>query len=80
MQRTEKSGSIKTVAFSILIFLALAVELCLLADYVLMFSAVYLPMRLFRLLCVGIIVAVFLLVLLSRKAAKWLLIVLTVLI
>ena len=80
MQRTDHSGSIKTVVFSILIFLALAVELCLLADYVLMFSAVYLPMRRFYLICVGILVAAILLVLWSRRAAKWLLVVLTVLI
>lgn len=80
MQRTDLSGNVKTVVFSILIFLALAAELCLLADYVLLFSAVYLPMRRFHLICIGILAAVFLLVLCSRKAAKWLLIVLTVLI
>lgn len=80
MQRTDRSGIIKTLVFPILIFLALAVELCLLADYVLMFSAVYFSMRKFKLLCIGIIVAVILLVLFSRKAAAWLLLVLTVLI
>ena len=80
MQRTDRSGIMKTLVFPILIFLALAAELCLLADYVLMFSAVYFSMRKFKLLCIGIIVAVILLVLFSRKVAAWLLLVLTVLI
>ena len=80
MQRTDSFKKFKTVVSSILIFLALAAELCLLADYILMFSAVYLPMQKFRLLCIGILVAVLLLVMLSRRCAAWLLIVLTVLI
>ena len=80
MQRTDKSGIIKTVVLSILIFLALAAELCILADYVLMFSAVYLTVRRFYLICAGILLLVALLVLWSHKAAKWLLIVMTALI
>ena len=79
MQRTDESENTKTVVFSILIFLALAAELCLLADYILMFSAVYLSMRKFQLICSCILAVAALLVLKWRKTAKWLLIVLSVL-
>ena len=80
MQRTDESRNIKTVVFSILVFLALAAELCLLADYILMFSAVYLSMRKFQLICFFILAVAALLVLKLHKTAKWLLFVLTVLI
>lgn len=76
----KKSGKTGRIVFAILLFFALATELCLLADFILMFSAVYLPMKKFQLICVGILAVTALLVLLSRKAAKWLLLVLTVLI
>ena len=80
MQRTDRSGNIKTVVFSILVFLVLAGELCLLADFVLMFSAVYFSMWKYYLVCAVMLLAAGLLVFWSRRAAKWMLIVLTVLI
>ena len=80
MQRTNESGNFKTVVFSILVFLALAAELCILVDYVLMFAAVYLSMKKFLLICFCLLAVAAFLVLKYRKASKWLLIVLSVLI
>ncbi len=80
MKQTEHSGKTSRVFLSALLFLALSAELCLLADYVLMFSAVYFSMRKFYLVCAVMLLAAGLLVLWSRKTAKWLLIVMTFLI
>ena len=79
-QQTKKSGKTGRIVLSALLLLALAAVLCLLADYILMFSAVYFSVRRFWLLCAGLLVFSALLVLKWRKAAKWLLLVLTVLI
>lgn len=65
---------------AVLIWAAIGIELCLLADVLLMFAAVYLPMRSFLLICLGLLAASGLLVLRGRRAACWVLAVLTALI
>ena len=61
-----------------LIGLALAIELCLLADVLLMFCSVYMPMRNFLLLCAGLLIASAVLTVLAPRAAKGFLLGLTV--
>ena len=70
----------KNILSSFFICASLAVELCLLTDYCLMFSAIYVPMRAFLLICTGVLIASVLIVLLNRKAAKRLLIALTIIV
>ena len=70
----------KKILSSFLICASLAVELCLLTDYCLMFSAIYVPMRVFLLICTGILTVSVLMVMLNRKVAGRLLLALTVII
>lgn len=57
----------------LLIFITLAIELCLLADVLLMFCSVYLPMWKFLLLCAGILIVCAVLTARNPRAAKGLL-------
>ena len=62
---------------SVLVCTALTAEYCVITDYILMFSAIYLPMKRFFLVCIGGLLASVLLVLISRKIAGRLLIIVT---
>ena len=75
-RKSEKKISILISA--VLTFAALAIELCLLTDFILMFCAVYVPMRRFMLICAGILIASGILVLCNRRASGRLLAVLTI--
>ena len=78
MSKNRKSKKKITILISaVLTFAALAIELCLLTDFILMFCAVYVPMRHFMMICAGILIASGILVLCNRRAAGRLLAVLT---